>query len=70
MFFSALFKSFAVTMAATSGSAGDLHPIHLPKPEKAGGKSVSEALQERRTIREISPEKLPAQTLSNLLWAA
>ena len=28
------------------------------------------ALQERRTNRNISPEKLPPQVLSNLLWAA
>ena len=28
------------------------------------------ALQERRTIRYISPKELPLQVLSNLLWAA
>ena len=47
-----------------------LQPIMLPKPEKDGGKSVLAALQERRTIRNISSEKLPLQVLSNLLWAA
>jgi len=48
----------------------DLQPIVLPKPEKDGGKSVLASLQERRTDRGISPNPLPPQTLSNLLWAA
>ena len=48
----------------------ELQAITLPKPEKDGGKSVLASIQERRTIRSISPEPLPAQMLSNLLWAA
>jgi len=48
----------------------DLQPITLPKPQTDGGKSVLAALQERRTNRNISAEKLPPQMLSNLLWAA
>lgn len=47
-----------------------VEPIELIKPEMDGGKSVLAALKERRTIRNIKAEKLPAQTLSNLLWAA
>jgi len=47
-----------------------LQPITLVKPEKDGGKSVLAALQERKTVRNISSKKLPAQVLSNLLWAA
>jgi hypothetical protein len=53
-----------------SGFGEDLQPITLPPPEKDGGKSVLAALWERRTIRNISEEKLPPQVLSNLLWAA
>jgi len=53
-----------------ASGAIELQPIMLPKPEKDGGKSVLAALQERRTRRNISPEKLPLQVLSNLLWAA
>jgi nitroreductase len=64
----------AVTRGAAtgpaSGSAADLQPITLPKPETDGGKSVLAALRERRTIRNIGTEKLPPQMLSNLLWAA
>ena len=48
----------------------ELRPIHLPEPEKAGGKSVLEALWLRRTHRNIKPDPLPPQILSNLLWAA
>jgi len=54
----------------TSNTVRILQPITLPKPEKDGGKSVLAALQERRTIRNISSKKLPRQVLSNLLWAA
>jgi nitroreductase len=47
-----------------------LLPIILLKPVFKNGKSVLQALQTRRTIREISDKKLSLQTLSNLLWAA
>ena len=49
---------------------GDLQPIAPVKPQTDGGKTVLAALQERKTIRNISAEKLSPQALSNLLWAA
>jgi len=52
-----------------SGSK-DLQPIILPAPEKGGGKSFLEAVQMRKTSRNISSKELPLQVLSNLLWAA
>ena len=65
----------AVSLAASTTSpyllgTPVMEPIILPKPEKEGGKSVLEALQLRRTNRNISPRELPEQVLSNLLWAA
>jgi hypothetical protein len=48
----------------------DLQPIALVPPQADGGKSVLAALKERKTIRTIRDEKLSAQMLSNLLWAA
>mgnify|MGYP000884186551 CR=1 FL=1 len=54
-----------VAPAATGPS-----PITLPKPQTEGGRSVLAALQERRTIRNIRPDSLPPEVLSNLLWAA
>jgi SagB-type dehydrogenase family enzyme len=44
--------------------------IDLPKPQMEGGMPVMQALKQRQSSREFSPEKLPLQTLSNLLWAA
>lgn len=54
----------------SAAPAKALEPIALPKPESDGGKSVLAALRERRTNRNIRPDQLPPQTLSNLLWAA
>jgi nitroreductase len=54
----------------SSGSAPELKPITLPKPETEGGKSVLAALKERKTTRNVSAKELPPQMLSNLLWAA
>ncbi len=51
-------------------SPQDLSPIQLPTPEKTGGLSVLDALQQRKTNRSISTKALPVQVLSNLLWAA
>ncbi len=44
--------------------------IQLPAPQKDGGKPLMAALNERTSARTFSGEKLPMQTLSNLLWAA
>ena len=48
----------------------ELLPIELLKPKLNKGKSIFEALKQRKTIREISDKKLSLQTLSDLLWAA
>ena len=55
---------------APADTAINLEAIALPKPERDGGKSLLAALQDRRTNRNISPDKLSPQVLSNLLWAA
>src|SRR5674476_372980 len=47
-----------------------LQPIKLLKPKLDKGKSLSKALEKRKTIREVSDKKLSLQVLSNLLWAA
>jgi len=62
--------ALSVLAGSASSFAQGLQPITLAKPEMDGGKSVLAALKERKTIRNISSEKLPAQILSNLLWAA
>ena len=60
----------AAPAAAGGAAVTGLEPIILLKPETDGGKSVLAALKERRTNRNIKPDKLPPQMLSNLLWAA
>jgi len=63
--------STSISFAQDTSKPGvQFKPITLPKPEIDGGKSVLAALQERRTIRNISAKRLPPQMLSNLLWAA
>lgn len=44
--------------------------IDLLKPKPDNGKLLFKAFKQRRTTREISEKPLPAQLLSNLLWAA
>jgi nitroreductase len=45
-------------------------PIQLLKPQTDGGRPFMQVLKDRKSSREFSSEKLPAQVLSNLLWAA
>lgn len=51
-------------------TAQELKPIALPAPQTHGGKPLMEALALRSTSRSFATDELPAQTLSNLLWAA
>ena len=61
----------ATLLAGTTTSFGqELETIKLTEPQRDGGKSVLAALWERKTTRNIGTEKLPAQMLSNLFWAA
>jgi nitroreductase len=50
--------------------AQDLKPVPLLKPQTEGGRPLMQVLKERKTSRTFSPETLPPQVLSNLLWAA
>ena len=47
-----------------------MQAIDLPKPQTALGRPLMQVLKDRSSTREFSPEKLPLQVLSNLLWAA
>lgn len=50
--------------------AADPSSIQLPNPQKEGGKPLMSALNDRMSTRTFSGDKIPMQTLSNLLWAA
>lgn len=62
--------ALAALACPRSAGAQSLQAIALLKPQTKGAKSLLEAVGERKTIRELTEEKLPPQVLSNLLWAA
>ena len=43
--------------------------IQLLKPQMGSGNSLMQALWKRMSSRQFSPEPLPVEVLSNLLWA-
>jgi len=57
-------------MYATVSYSGEQKPIKLPNPQVNGGRPLMQVLRDRSSSRSFSPEKLPDQILSNLLWAA
>jgi SagB-type dehydrogenase family enzyme len=66
-----LFFSSLLGFAGTGlGLGQDLQPLKLPKPQTKGGMPLMEALASRHTSREFAGRELPAQMLSDLLWAA
>ncbi len=46
-----------------------LHDIVLPEPRKTGGKTLLDALNERRSTWDFRPGDLTQEQLSELLWA-
>ncbi len=63
----ALIFALALLCPAFAESA---QPVQLPEPKLDQSKSLVQALKDRKSVREYSPESLSDQTLSNLLWAA
>ena len=51
-------------------AAGAATVMDLPPPRRSGGLPLMETLQQRRSRRTFTPDPLPEQTLSDLLWAA
>jgi nitroreductase len=45
-------------------------PIQLIQPQIGSGNPLMQLLWKRMSIKEFSPEPLPVEVLSNLLWAA
>jgi nitroreductase len=60
----------AVLPAASGAQAARQQPVSLPAPASSGGMPLMAALKARHSTREYSARSLPAQTLSDLLWAA
>lgn len=61
-----------VATRAVCTAAQDAKPpgIELPPPRTGIGTPLMEALGKRRSAREFSPDPLPEQVLSDILWAA
>ena len=57
-------------MNSATGEVPAPPPRQLPLPSDDRSVSVLTALEARRTTREIAATPLPAQLLSDLLWAA
>ena len=57
-------------MASFSSNDTFAQNIKLPEPDKQGGMSLMQALNERSSHREFSSKELTMDHLSGLLWAA
>ena len=69
--FSKMSSVWAVLILSPIGAgAQELKPIRLPKPQTDIGRPLMQVLKDRNSTRSFSPEKLPEQVMSNLLWAA
>jgi SagB-type dehydrogenase family enzyme len=55
---------------AARSSRSTVQTIKLPAPRTSGGKPLMQVLKDRHSSREFSGRELPADVLSNLLWAA
>ena len=59
-----------VSAVASWAESPALSDVSLPAPRTEGGKPLLQTLRERQTARAFSAKKLPAQIVSDLLWAA
>ncbi|MBU4313115.1 MAG: SagB/ThcOx family dehydrogenase [Candidatus Omnitrophica bacterium] len=60
----------AVFLISACALAEELKPIELSKPDLERGRSLMQALKERKSNREFSEKEIPLDIISNLLWAA
>lgn len=70
LIFCSIFLIFVFNLSLICQLSGEEKEIvKLPPPQTDGGKPLMQCLKLRQSSREFSPEKIPLQTLSNLLWA-
>ncbi len=58
-----------LSVAPNIALAEEIKPIQLMKPQTGTGSPLLQLLWKRKSLREFSPESLPGEVLSNLLWA-
>jgi nitroreductase len=68
--FATIVAILGVVLVCVPALAQELAPVKLPAPQMDRGIPLMQALALRATSRAFAPTPLPAQTLSNLLWAA
>ena len=62
--------AFAVITGSAVSAAPDNGNLSLPAPQLDRGRPLMQVLKERKSSRAFSPQPVPIQELSNLLWAA
>ena len=65
-----IFALFFIFFGYSQCQAQAVETIKLPAPQKTGGMSLMEALDNRQSQRSYSSKELTQQQMSNLLWAA
>jgi SagB-type dehydrogenase family enzyme len=61
---------FVLLIQVYPGLGQTVDSVQLPEPQLNIGRPLMQVLKDRKTSREFSTKPLPAQVLSNLLWAA
>jgi nitroreductase len=61
---------FLIMVALSFSLPAGSQDIKLPEPDRSGGKTLMQALNERQSTREFTEGEISEQQLSDLLWAA
>jgi len=68
--FLSLYLLIVFSMVKSQETGSRPKEIKLPAPRVDGGRPLMQCLKDRQSQREFSPDPLPLQVLSDLLWAA
>ena len=63
-------KLFALLMLSACSAVFAAETVKLPPPQKNGGMSLRETLDQRRTVRQFQDKTLTIQQLADILWCA
>jgi len=62
--------SIVLSFVIAGAAEQKFEPIKLPAPQMDKGRPLMQALKNRQSLRNLSPDKLPLQELGNILWSA
>ena len=65
-----MYKELIIMLCLVFSLSLSAQDIKLNAPNKNGGKSLMQALSQRKSTREFKEKELPISILSDLLWAA